>query len=493
MAEKRSSTADGGVWDDDRLERSREAAFLKNFLIGRVAERKAANQPASYVLNIDAQWGQGKSFFLTRFAKLLRADGYLVAEVNAWQDDHADDPLLSVMDSIDAAVAPLVKREKKARERWNTVKRAGGAVAVAVVKGAATQLAKKAIGAAVDEIPEIIASSPINSANEVANNVSKTIGDALDKEGQALLERFRQGKQTIQSFRESLATFLATAEANGQSLPLFVFVDELDRCRPPFAIATLERIKHLFDLDQVIFVVATDTAQLRHSVGAVYGTGFNSEGYLSRFFNRTYYFSKSSRDNFINQLLERFPIDSSKISLPPRSDVSTFLSAAFNYFSLSLRDTEQIYDILRTFISAWDSRIQVEMVPLLAIAIAHQQRFDLPLDDFIEQFKVLSSRITERGAKWRFEFPTDSYREPTTRVDFTTLANDFFSRIRKALPEISRDAGAVHSEWVASRLGAEFSVLHGNTYSRLAAPMSIIRSYPEMVRSAGRLLSQKLD
>ena len=52
---------------------------------------------------------------------------------------------------------------------------------------------------------------------------------------------------------------------------VFVLVDELDRCRPTYAIEMLETIKHFFSLDNYIFVVATDTNQLSHSIKAVYG------------------------------------------------------------------------------------------------------------------------------------------------------------------------------------------------------------------------------
>ena len=129
---------------------------LKSFLVNRIDEKKSAGLPASYVLNIDARWGEGKTFFLDRFGKSLEAEGHLVAKVNAWQDDHADDPLLSVMAAIDLAVTPLVKRERQAMNRWNAAKKAGAAIAVAAAKGVVVQVARKAIGSAVDEVGEIL-------------------------------------------------------------------------------------------------------------------------------------------------------------------------------------------------------------------------------------------------------------------------------------------------------------------------------------------------
>ena len=39
---------------------------------------------------------------------------------------------------------------------------------------------------------------------------------------------------------------------------LVIFIDELDRCNPSFAIKLLERIKHFFYDDRFIFVFSTD-------------------------------------------------------------------------------------------------------------------------------------------------------------------------------------------------------------------------------------------
>jgi hypothetical protein len=48
----------------------------------------------------------------------------------------------------------------------------------------------------------------------------------------------------------------------------------------------LEVIKHFFSVDKLVFVVATDTDQLSHSIKAVYGEGFDADTYLRRFFQQ---------------------------------------------------------------------------------------------------------------------------------------------------------------------------------------------------------------
>lgn len=69
--------------------------------------------------------------------------------------------------------------------------------------------------------------------------------------------------------------------------PIIVLIDELDRCRPDYAIKTLEVIKHFFDVEGCNFLIATDTKSLQESIKAVYGSNFDSERYLRRFFNQS--------------------------------------------------------------------------------------------------------------------------------------------------------------------------------------------------------------
>lgn len=66
---------------------------------------------------------------------------------------------------------------------------------------------------------------------------------------------------------------------------LVILFDELDRCRPSFAIEMLERIKHYFDDERVIFVVSLNKEQLIHTITNYYGSGFDATRYLNKFFD----------------------------------------------------------------------------------------------------------------------------------------------------------------------------------------------------------------
>jgi hypothetical protein len=87
---------------------------------------------------------------------------------------------------------------------------------------------------------------------------------------------------------------------------LVVFVDELDRCKPSYAVQLLERIKHYFSNDLVTFVFSVNLEELQHTIKQYYGNDFDACRYLDRFFdlrvslppaNLTRYYQKIGLNN----------------------------------------------------------------------------------------------------------------------------------------------------------------------------------------------------
>ena len=66
---------------------------------------------------------------------------------------------------------------------------------------------------------------------------------------------------------------------------LVVFIDELDRCRPSYAVKLLERIKHYFSNDNITFVFSVNINELQHTIKKYYGETFDACRYLDRFFD----------------------------------------------------------------------------------------------------------------------------------------------------------------------------------------------------------------
>ena len=105
------------------------------------------------------------------------------------------------------------------------------------------------------------------------------------------LKKARKRENTIKDF------FRWVLPERGERM--VVFVDELDRCSPSFAIQLLERVKHFFEIKGVIFVFSVNVKELQHTIKKFYGEQFDATKYLSRFFSISVSIHKVDRDRFL--------------------------------------------------------------------------------------------------------------------------------------------------------------------------------------------------
>lgn len=159
---------------------------------------------------------------------------------------------------------------------------------------------------------------------------------------------------------------MGALDKSGKKAPFFVLVDELDRCRPSYAVHLLERIKHLFEVDGVAFVFATNSQQLQHSIAGAYGQGFDGFTYLKRFFDRTYIFSPVSAKKRIEELCAT--IESKKVRVPD-DDMVEFISSGCTAYGLDLRAIEQVLEMIEVTVSAWQHKIPLDLVLLLPLCV----------------------------------------------------------------------------------------------------------------------------
>ncbi len=66
---------------------------------------------------------------------------------------------------------------------------------------------------------------------------------------------------------------------------LVVFIDELDRCKPSYAVQLLERVKHYLCDERITFVYSVNLGELQHTIKHHYGNTFDACRYLDRFFD----------------------------------------------------------------------------------------------------------------------------------------------------------------------------------------------------------------
>lgn len=304
----------------DRLGRARYAEFLTNYL---AAEGKQRN----YVLNLNAEWGAGKTWFIKRWYMELKQH-YPTVYIDAWQQDFSDDPLLTVISSIIDQLQHIAGKENPIpegmRQRLLGLFKVGGKLAL--------KAAIKKAGLEEDDF---------SLEGEDANQLV----DALCSNQKERYESIQYLKKEIRQWVEG-AVGLSEKKLD---YPAFILIDELDRCRPSYAVEMLETIKHIFDIPKVVFVLATDTEQLQHAVKVIYGADFDAHTYLSRFFSRRFSLLAGSKRHFIeSNLSNSVLVDHSFDKVWPKGlnieAIATVLSSISDACHLSLRSIEKLID-----------------------------------------------------------------------------------------------------------------------------------------------------
>lgn len=234
----------------------------------------AVDHPLTLLL--DGPWGSGKSTFIKQWAGHLRKQGVPVIHFDAFANDYHEDPFL-------ALAGEILARAKGAHASQGAVfKKKAAAVGKVVLKHGATFAMRVAtlgaIGAA--ELGETV--------EEVAKAAADGSGDLVQEFLERQLEKHGDETQTLADFRETLGALAATLASEGQkekNRPLVVIVDELDRCKPLFAVNLLERVKHLFSVQRVVFVLVTNLEQIAAATEGVYGAGTDGKAYLDKFYD----------------------------------------------------------------------------------------------------------------------------------------------------------------------------------------------------------------
>jgi len=229
------------------------------------------------VVLIDGDWGSGKTVFARQWAGVLRERGHAVLYFDAFAADCQDDPFLALVEAVYAfAEKQGVEGELRAKFSTEAAKAAGAALGLGLGRLA---LDRVGLVETVDEVREAMRSDRtrlkgwIESATERKRTVA-TFRETLERLAQAVVSA---------TGAESRAN-AAAAEEPGDRGRLVFLVDELDRCRPDFALGVLERIKHVFGVPGVCFVLVTNVADLEQSVRRAYGE-VRARTYLEKFFD----------------------------------------------------------------------------------------------------------------------------------------------------------------------------------------------------------------
>ena len=248
------------------------------------------------IISINGNWGAGKTFFVKQVIetiKCLSFEEHIIDEeiknfidntekelnniefknqlypiyFNAWEYDSNEDPLLTLIYSI-IEQNPNLSDNAKTNESMK------------------------------EKIYRIISSFKIGLS--FSDNNGKSYGLELQcdpKTNKPITKDIISIEELKTTFKELLED-IKVEKAN----KLVIFIDELDRCTPTFAIKLLERIKHFFDDDRFIFVFSTNLSELQYTVKKFYGEGIDGYSYLDKFFDLQFTLPNIDIENYIDSL-----------------------------------------------------------------------------------------------------------------------------------------------------------------------------------------------
>ena len=119
------------------------------------------------------------------------------------------------------------------------------------------------------------------------------------------IDEYTEQKKSLADFKDTLTEYVADNTKEGK--PVVFFIDELDRCNPHFAVQVLERVKHLFEIPNMIFVLIINKEQLKHAVCGYYGSeNINAENYLRRFIDVEYQLPEVDKEKYFELLYKEY-------------------------------------------------------------------------------------------------------------------------------------------------------------------------------------------
>lgn len=312
-----------------------------------------------FVLALDGKWGAGKTTFVKMWKQKLENKDFKTIYFNAWENDFANEPLTALLGELQSIVG-----DKK--EKYNSLVKKGATIAKSVLPALAKGVITKYMeaGVALDVIKESLDAAT----------------DILEKEADEYLNK----KQSLTEFKTELEEYIK--ETCGEK-PLIFFIDELDRCRPDYAVEVLEKVKHFFSVEGIVFVLSIDKTQLGHSIQGYYGSDkIDSTEYLRRFIDLEYQLPEPKPELFCNYLYNYYRFDiffdseerkNINILQSERNDFILFSRSIFDQYKYSLRQQEKIFAYTRLVLKSFEKNSY--SFPTVFFLLIHLKTFNIDL------------------------------------------------------------------------------------------------------------------
>lgn len=358
---KYSSWNDYYNFENCKLNRKAYGEFLIDFITG---------EKDGFVLNLNGTWGAGKTEFLKRMYTELISRNHPCIYIDAWESDFSKEPLTVV-------TSELLKQLKLFNSGIN-----GEEASRSLNKFFTKALKGAAIGVAGGITKYVIDDGTVG-----VSAMQEWLSEEPDKYIDTITSEYHEQVDAIKQIRENLTSLAAVLNTSyGSELPIVVLVDELDRCRPTYAIEMLEVIKHFFNTKHFVFVVATDTEQLSRSIKAVYGQDFESKSYLKRFFDRKATLPSPNIESYLEACSEDYsPYNVLKLypniySGTVGGSINKVISLLAIAYDLQIRDIDQLlskfYSCLRSAVSSLEVTRKAQYInyPALLIGLIEQEK-----------------------------------------------------------------------------------------------------------------------
>ena len=330
-------------WHDDLLDRAR---------IADVLTRLIESQSNPFTMSIHGYWGTGKTFLLKRWQKELENAGFKAIYFNAWEDDFCDDPLLSIIGQLsDYFKAGSLKRLALRASRY---------------------------------VGQLIVAN-------VSHVTTATVGvplkvDHQENQSNPLVDTYLEQKKIKDQLKTELSK-LSEQVTKQTKHPLIFIVDELDRCRPTFAIELLERVKHIFDVPNIVFVFGVNRDELCKSLKSIYGD-IEADVYLRRFFDLEFNLPKANSEAFTRNMMGKYALG----SLEQPDHISRLhgefdvliqdMPTLWSHLDLSLRDIDYCVRLV-TFVAASLRPGQPIFPYILGLLVALRVENPVLFDEFV--------------------------------------------------------------------------------------------------------------
>ncbi|MEQ1590033.1 MAG: P-loop NTPase fold protein [Gallionella sp.] len=356
----------------DKLDRKKHAETLTQFI-------KSIEEPLT--LSIEAGWGHGKTTFLQMWTQYLKNEKFTCISFNAWEGDFSEDPLIPFVAELKKSITQIQSESGDTKAKFLALSEQ--------LQKAGIRVAKRALPAAAKML-----TAGLLDTDEL---IEEAAGNAFEKSIAEKFDAYEADKNNLDEFKKILSDLVSELKRQNKQLPLVFLIDELDRCRPTFALSLLERIKHIFNVDGIAFVIAIDREQLSESARTVYGLKTDATRYLRRFIDYAYTLPDPSPERYPQYLMEvlgcrEYLANATGDGSASNNFLQSFIALSAS-FGLRLRDQEHAFSIMtvmRRTMHAHDYVDPYMLATLLVMKVANQDKYYqlikniFPLDSLYE-------------------------------------------------------------------------------------------------------------